>query len=89
MTAHPVADLIEEDVLRLRVAQQVVEPQRGLGSLDHDFEPLVSLLEAFERHSFIDILDTLRVELVEESLERVAERRLDSLPRATSLSEGT
>lgn len=73
MAAHPVHDLPEENVLGLRVPEQVVQLYLGLGLFNHHLEALVGFLDSVESHALVDVFDLLRVELVMEPLDCVAE----------------
>ena len=68
MLAHPVLDLTEQNVLGLRVSEQVVKFDRWLGSLDNDFKLFVRLLNAIKCRVVIDVLNSFTVELMMESL---------------------
>lgn len=73
MTAHPLLDLSEQDILRLRVAQQVVQLDRGFSTLDHIIKLLVGFLNAVKSCCIRDVLHLLLVKLVMEALKLVTE----------------
>ena len=76
VVSHPLLDLSEQDVLGLRVAEQVVQFDGQFGPFDDRIVLRVVFLHAVERDCVIDVLDSLLVKHVMHSLEVVPELEL-------------
>ena len=77
-------DLAEQDILGLRVTQQIIQFDRRFGSLDHDLKLFVRLLNTVECSVIINVLYSLVVKLVVESVKMVPKVQFGALIHSAS-----
>ena len=72
---EPATDLVHQEELRFRVAEQVEKLNRWLSPFDDIIKALVGFLEAFKGRVIIYVREPLAIKLILESFQSISELR--------------